>query len=69
MEPMEILAHQIGGDPFQVHEVFVLLAAAGGGLLLGLRLYAHRARRRIKLWFLLLRREYYRAGERIRHHH
>ena len=71
MELMEeiVLAHQVGVDPLGVHELFVLAAAAGGGLLLGLRLYAHRARRRIKLWFLLPRREYYRAGERIRHHH
>lgn len=66
---MEILAHQVGVDPLGIHELFVLAAAAGGGLLLGLRLYAHRARRRIKLWFLLLRREYYRAAEWIRHHH
>ena len=66
---MEILAHQVGGDPFQIHEVFVLLAAAGGGLLLGLRLYAHRARRLLKLWFLLARRAFYRAGEYIRPHH
>ena len=68
MEPMEILAHQVGYDPLQIHELFVLLAAAGGSLLLGLRLYAHRARRLMRLWFLLLRREYNRAGERIRHH-
>ena len=71
MELMEevVLAHQVGADPLHIHELFVLLAAAGGGLLAALQVYAYRYRRLVKLWFLLARREFFRAGERIRHHH
>ena len=27
---MSVFAHQVGGDPFQVHELFLSLAAIGG---------------------------------------
>lgn len=66
---MQILAHQVGVDPLGIHELFVLAAAAGGSLLIGLRLYARRFWRRARLCFLLIRREYNRAGDLIRHHH
>ena len=61
---MEILAHQVGIDPLQIHEFFVLAAAAGGGLLLGIGAYVAKARRRVKIWFLLTRRRFLRAVKR-----
>lgn len=27
---MSVFAHQVGGDPFHIHELFVMLAAIGG---------------------------------------
>ena len=48
---MQILAHQVGVDPLGIHELFVLAAAAGGSLLIGLRLYARRFWRRARLCF------------------
>ena len=61
----EILAHQVGGDPFGVHELFVLAATAGVGILLAVRIYARRLTRLLRLEFLLLKRAYSRAAEFI----
>lgn len=70
--PEVVLAHQLGGDPFNIHELFVLAAAAGGGLLMGLRMYARRWWRMLKLAWLRTRRvirKLYTEGATWRHHH
>ena len=70
--PEVVLAHQLGGDPFNIHELFVLAAAAGGGLLMGLRMYARRWWRLTKLAWLRARRvirKLYIQGALWRHHH
>lgn len=67
-----VLAHQVGGDPFGVHELFVLAATAGAGGLLAIRIFAHRWWRMLKLAWLRARRlirKLYTDGTTWRHHH
>ena len=71
--PEIVLAHQLGGDPFGIHELFVLAATAGAGALMAVKIYARRLMRLIRLAWLRTRRfvrKFYQDADKLpRHHH